>query len=67
MTIIMGVLWTTGGGPVQVNSDTNSSHKFNTSNASSGYLKCRTLTCTDYNKLVDGKNLNQIKIYQTQI
>ena len=40
-----GVLSTAGGGPVEVDSDMNSSHTFNISNVNSSYLKCNTLTC----------------------
>ena len=44
----MGVLSTAGWGPVQVDSDMNSSHTFTISNANSSYLKCSMLVCMDY-------------------
>ena len=52
----MGVLSTAGGGSVQVDSDMNSSHTFNISNVNSSYLKCSTLTCTDYSNFGGWKN-----------
>ena len=44
----MGVLSSAGGGPVNVDSDMNSSHTFNISNVNSSFLRCSTLNCTDY-------------------
>ena len=52
----MGVLSATGGGPVQVDSDMNSSHTFNISCVNSSFLTCSTLNCTNYSVLLaDGK------------
>ena len=52
----MGVLSASGGGPVQVDSDMNSSHMFNISNVKSSYLRCIILTCTDYSNFGGWKN-----------
>ena len=41
-----GVL-SSANGPVEVDSDMNSSHTFNISNLNSRYLRCSPLTCTD--------------------
>ena len=49
----MGVLSTAGGGPVQVDSDMNSSHTFNISNVNSSNLTAATLTVTNWSNLQD--------------
>ena len=51
-----GVLSSDGGGPIDVDSDMNSSHMFNISNVNCSYLRCSTLTCTDYNNFGGWQN-----------
>ena len=43
-------------GPIDVDSDMNSSHTFNISNVNSSYLKCSTLTSTDYSNIGGWQN-----------
>ena len=52
----MGVLSSAGGGPVNVDSDMNSSHTFNISCVNSSFLTCSTLNCTNYSTFGGWKN-----------
>ena len=57
----MGVLSTAGGGPVEVDSDMNSSHTFNISNVNSSNLTAATLTVTNWSNFTGYNNtLNNI-------
>ena len=57
----MGVLSTAGDGPVQVDSDMNSSHTFNISNVNSSNLIAATIPCKNWSNFTGYNNtLNNI-------
>ena len=62
----MGVLSATSSNPVQVDSNVNSLHTFNTSDVNSGDLRWSTLTCTNYSNFTGWQNKTD-NIYQTLI